>query len=127
MLRARYGYPAYRRKPVTDRRDSCCRSGCDGQRRQYPTQTGVTLRDVSRAFVLLKRGLRSRESDVIRHFGNATQERESAPDGNLPAPNRMKSRRSASPFSLLDIESVDALTFPGGQRVIFANNPVLAL
>ena len=30
-------------------------------------------------------------------------------------------------FSLLSVESVDALTFPGGQRVIFANNPVLPL
>jgi len=89
----------------------------------------VALRDVTRAFVLPEAaGCEVSEADVIRNFGDS---------GSRPGISAGWEFICASPdeiqaigvtlFSLLGVESVDALTFPGGQRVIFANNPVLPL
>ena len=89
----------------------------------------VALRDVSRAFVLPDiAGCEVREADVIRHFGNADTGAGISAGWEFTCanPNEVQAV-GITLFSLLDIESVDALTFPGGQRVIFANNPVLAL
>ena len=89
----------------------------------------VALRDVSRAFVLPDTaGCEVNEADVIRHFGNTDAGPGISAGWELVCanPNEVQAI-GITLFSLLDIESVDALTFPGGQRVIFANNPVLAL
>ena len=89
----------------------------------------VALRDVSRAFVLPDTaGCEVSEADVIRHFGNADTGAGISAGWEFTCanPNEVQAV-GITLFSLLDIESVDALTFPGGQRVIFANNPVLAL
>ena len=89
----------------------------------------VALRDVSRVFVLPEAaGCEVSEADVIRHFGNADTGAGISAGWEFTCanPNEVQGV-GITLFSLLDIESVDALTFPGGQRVIFANNPVLAL
>ena len=89
----------------------------------------VALRDVSRAFVLPETaGCEVSEADVIRNFGNS----DSGPGVSAgweficANPDEIQAV-GITLFSLLSVESVDALTFPGGQRVIFANNPVLPL
>ena len=89
----------------------------------------VSLRDVTRAFVLPEAAsCEVSEADVIRHFGNADTGAGISAGWEFTCanPNEVQGV-GITLFSLLDIESVDALTFPGGQRVIFANNPVLAL
>ena len=89
----------------------------------------VTLRDVSRAFVLPEAaGCEVSEADVIRHFGNADTGAGISAGWELICANPDEIQAiGVTLFSLLGVESVDALTFPGGQRVIFADNPVLAL
>jgi len=89
----------------------------------------VALQDVSRAFVLPETaGCEVSEADVIRNFGNS----DSGPGVSAgweficANPDEIQAV-GITLFSLLSVESVDALTFPGGQRVIFANNPVLPL
>jgi len=89
----------------------------------------VALRDVTRAFVLPEAaGCEVSEADVIRHFGNSA----SGPGISAgweficASPDEIQAV-GVTLFSLLGVESVDALTFPGGQQVIFADNPVLAL
>ena len=89
----------------------------------------VALQEVSRAFVLPETaGCEVSEADVIRNFGNS----DSGPGVSAgweficANPDEIQAI-GVTLFSLLSVESVDALTFPGGQRVIFANNPVLPL
>ena len=89
----------------------------------------VALRDVSRAFVLPEAaGCEVSEADVIRHFGDSGSGPGISAGWEFICTNPDEIRSvTITLFSLLDIESVDALTFPEGQRVIFADNPVLAL
>ena len=89
----------------------------------------VALRDVSRAFVLPEAaGCEVNEADVIRNFGNSDSEPGISAGWEFICANPDEIQAiGVTLFSLLSVESVDALTFPGGQRVIFANNPVLPL
>ena len=89
----------------------------------------VALRDVSRAFVLPEAaGCEVNEADVIRNFGNSDSRPGISAGWEFICANPDEIQAiGVTLFSLLSVESVDALTFPGGQRVIFANNPVLPL
>ena len=73
-------------------------------------------------------GCEVNEADVIRHFGNADTGAGISAGWEFTCanPNEVEAI-GITLFSLLDIDSVDTLTCPGGQRVIFANNPVLPL
>ena len=89
----------------------------------------VALQDVSRAFVLPETaGCEVSEADVIRNFGNSDSGPGISAGWEFICANPDEIQAiGVTLFSLLSVESVDALTFPGGQRVIFANNPVLPL
>jgi len=89
----------------------------------------VALQDVSRAFVLPETaGCEVSEADVIRNFGNSDSGPGISAGWEFICANPDEIQAvGITLFSLLSVESVDALTFPGGQRVIFANNPVLPL
>ena len=89
----------------------------------------VALQDVSRAFVLPETaGCEVSEADVIRNFGNSDSGPGISAGWEFICANPDEIQAvGITLFSLLSGESVDALTFPGGQRVIFANNPVLPL
>ena len=89
----------------------------------------VALQDVSRAFVLPETaGCEVSEADVIRNFGNSDSEPGISAGWEFICANPDEIQAvGITLFSLLSVESVDALRFPGGQRVIFANNPVLPL
>ena len=87
------------------------------------------LRDVSRAFVLPEAaGCEQNASDVIRHFGNAGSGPGISAGWEFICTDLDElTTVGISLFSLIPVESMDGLTFPGGQQVVLADNPVLKL
>ncbi|HCX88350.1 MAG TPA: hypothetical protein DG761_10025 [Gammaproteobacteria bacterium] len=89
----------------------------------------IALRDVSQAFVLPEAaGCEQNAGDVIRHFGNAGSGSGISAGWEFICTDLDELKTvGISLFSLIPVESMDGLTFPDGQQVIFASNPVLKL
>ena len=89
----------------------------------------VTLRDVSRAFLLPEAaGCEVSEADVIRHLGNADAGPGISAGWEFICTNAgVIDTIGVTLFSEIPVESMDGFAFPDGQQVIFADNPVLKL
>tara|TARA_Y100001934_G_scaffold232275_1_gene280932 strand:+ start:99 stop:563 length:465 start_codon:yes stop_codon:yes gene_type:complete len=89
----------------------------------------MVLRDVSRAFLLPEAaGCEVSEADVIRHSGNADAGPGISAGWEFICTNAgVINTIGVTLFSEIPVESMDGFTFPDGQQVIFADNPVMPL
>jgi len=89
----------------------------------------IALRDVSRVFALPEdAGCELNEGDVIRHFGDAQSGPGISAGWEFICTNAgIIDAIGVTLFSEIPVESMDGFAFPGGQQVIFVDNPALKL